>query len=56
MTHARSTRRSPILVSRKVVSLRRDGMSWRKIEKRLRLNPANGMTAFRSAHRALHPR
>ena len=56
MTHRSSTRRSPVLVARKVISLRRDGMSWRKIEKRLRLNSANGMTAFRSAHRALHPR
>lgn len=56
MTHVRSTRRSPVQVARRVVALKREGLSWRKIEKRLRLNPAHGMTAFRSAHRALHPR
>lgn len=44
-----STRRSSLQVARKVVRLRKDGMSWRKIERRLRLNPAHGMTAVRAS-------
>jgi hypothetical protein len=36
----------------RVVRMRKDGMPWRKIEKRLRLNPAHGMTAFRCFKKA----